>query len=108
MSNCADDVVGGMAGSLILNDRFEQAVADLIGKDILIHLQQDRPWAWHEALKTFDRHVKTAYRGDDREKHPVTFLRGKLKNDLENNLEDSSWIMTGYVRQCRALPFIFC
>lgn len=52
---------GGMAGSLALNKRFEQAVSDLIGEDEFVLLK--KKMAWDEARKTFDRHVKTAYRG---------------------------------------------
>ena len=50
-----------MAGSLVLNKRFEQAVCDLIGEEEFVMLK--KKVGWEEAMKNFDRHVKTAFRG---------------------------------------------
>ncbi|KAM3079042.1 hypothetical protein ACMFMF_003971 [Clarireedia jacksonii] len=86
---------GGMAGSLGLNRRFEQAVKDLVGEDAYFHLRKTR--AFEQATRQFDTQIKTAFRGDLEEDYLVNFPMADLKDDPVNNLQSNTWNMKGYV-----------
>lgn len=85
---------GGMAGSLGLNKRFAQAVQNLVGEDQFFHLRKET--GFEEAMKQFDKTIKTAFRGDLEEDYYVNFPRAKLDDDAPNRLEANCWNMKGY------------
>ncbi|KAI4240932.1 MAG: hypothetical protein L6R42_011409, partial [Xanthoria sp. 1 TBL-2021] len=85
---------GGMAGSLGLNKRFAQAVQNIVGEDQFFHLRKET--GFEEAMKQFDKTIKTAFRGDLDEDYYVNFPRAKLDDDLPNRLEANCWNMKGY------------
>ncbi|CAO1601112.1 hypothetical protein XANCAGTX0491_004776 [Xanthoria calcicola] len=84
---------GGMAGSLGLNKRFAQAVQNLVGEDQFFHLRKET--GFEEAMKQFDKTIKTAFRGDLEEDYYVNFPRAKLDDDAPNRLEANCWNMKG-------------
>lgn len=84
---------GGMAGSLGLNQRFVEAVRNLVGEDQFVELRKTKGF-WL-AEKAFDRDIKKAYRGDKNEEYYITFPMANLKNDLAAGLESNTWRMTG-------------
>ena len=84
---------GGMAGSLGLNQRFLDAVKNLVGEDQYHELRKTKGF-WH-AEKCFDREIKKAYRGDQNEEHFVTFPMANLEDDPANGLASNMWRMTG-------------
>lgn len=89
---------GGMAGSLGLNMRFEQAVKQLVGQTQFARLQKTK--GYEQAVNQFDKHIKTAFRLEDaNEEYHVNFPMGKLRDDPANNLEANCWTMTTYVLQ---------
>ncbi|EHL02286.1 putative Heat shock 70 kDa protein 12A [Glarea lozoyensis 74030] len=53
---------GAVAGSLILNKRFEEAVKNIVGDEEFFELKKSEGFA--DAVKQFDREVKPAFCGD--------------------------------------------
>jgi hypothetical protein len=51
-----DNHIGGMAGSLGLNKRFEQAVKELVGEDQYFSLRKTK--GFEQAVLQFDRSIK--------------------------------------------------
>ncbi|KAL5326241.1 hypothetical protein ACEPPN_007379 [Leptodophora sp. 'Broadleaf-Isolate-01'] len=84
---------GGMAGSLGLNKRFEQAVKELVGEDQYFTLC--KTIAFQKAVQQFDRSVKTAFRGGMDEEYCVNFPMENLKDDPANDLTSNCWNMKG-------------
>lgn len=89
---------GGMAGSLGLNKRFGLAIQKIVGEDQFFHLRKET--GFEEAMKQFDKTIKTAFRGDLDEDYYVNFPRAKLKDDLPKRLEANCWNMKGYDDLC--------
>lgn len=87
--------VGGMAGSLILNQRFEESVKNLVGEQQFERLANTKGYS--HAIRTFDQEVKRSFRGDPKEEYFVNFPMTGLKDDLEANIRANCWRMTGYV-----------
>lgn len=86
---------GGMAGSLGLNQRFVEAVRNLVGEDQFQDLRKTKGFLFAE--KSFDREVKKAYRGDPKEEYFVTFPMASLEDDPDSRLVSNTWTMTGQV-----------
>lgn len=84
-----------MAGSLGLNQRFEEAVKNLVGDDEYTDLRKTKGYSL--ALKGFDREVKRSFRGDEQEEYFVNFPMASLEDDPDAGLEANCWRMTGYV-----------
>ncbi|KAK3343434.1 Hsp70 family protein-like protein [Lasiosphaeria hispida] len=84
---------GGMAGSLGLNQRFEEAVKSLVGDDQYAELRKTKGYAL--ALKSFDREVKRAFRGGEEDEYFVNFPMASLEDDPEAGLEENCWRLTG-------------
>jgi hypothetical protein len=84
---------GGRAGSLGLNQRFSEAVANLVGDDQWYKLKKSKGYALAE--KQFDREVKKAFRGNASEEYFVNFPMADLEDDPDQNLESNTWCMTG-------------
>ncbi|PVH80873.1 putative heat shock 70 kDa protein 12A [Cadophora sp. DSE1049] len=84
---------GGMAGSLGLNKRFEEAVKDVVGEDQYIGLRKTK--GFELALLDFDQRVKIAFRGDTGEDYYINFPFADLVPDPEKNLFSNCWIMKG-------------
>lgn len=82
-----------MAGSLGLNKRFAQAVKDLVGEDQYFHLRKKK--GFEEAMKQFDKNVKTAFRGDSSEDYFMNFPMADLQDDPDNRLVANCWNMKG-------------
>ncbi|KAF2735606.1 hypothetical protein EJ04DRAFT_522759 [Polyplosphaeria fusca] len=83
----------GMAGSLGLNKRFEEAVKSLIGEEEFFRIKKTK--AWFRANTQFDREVKPAFRGKQTEEYFVNFPIAGLDDDFANGLESNCWRMTG-------------
>ncbi|KAG8419671.1 hypothetical protein J3458_004519 [Metarhizium acridum] len=79
---------GGMAGSMGLNQRFAQAVQNLIGDEQWFPLKKSKAWAI--AQRQFDQEVKRAFRGDPDEEYFVNFPMAALEDDPQNGLDGSS------------------
>lgn len=76
---------GGVAGSLILNKRFEEAVKNIVGDEEFLDLKKTEGFA--DAVKQFDREVKPAFCGDKDQAWNVNFTMGNLEDDPTNNIQ---------------------
>jgi len=76
--------LGAVAGSLILNKRFEEAVKNIVGEEEFLELKKTEGFA--EAVKTFDREVKPAFCGDKDQTWNVSFPMATLQDDPANNI----------------------
>ncbi|TGO63683.1 hypothetical protein BCON_0011g00230 [Botryotinia convoluta] len=85
------DAGGGMAGSLGLNQRFVQAVKELVGEDAYYHLRKTK--GFELATKQFDQSIKTSFRGDPDEDYYVNFPMADLEDDPFNGLQSNTWNM---------------
>ncbi|KAF2712359.1 hypothetical protein K504DRAFT_474745 [Pleomassaria siparia CBS 279.74] len=83
----------GMADSLGLNKRFEEAVKNLIGEEEFFRVKKTK--AWIRANTQFDRKVKPGFWGKPTEEYFVNFPMADLDDDPENGLESNCWRMTG-------------
>ncbi|KAI9685583.1 MAG: hypothetical protein M1822_004441 [Bathelium mastoideum] len=84
---------GGMAGSLGLNKRFEEAVKNIIGDEEFFRIKKEK--AWLRANTQFDREVKPAFRGKATEEYFVNFPMADLVDDPSSRLKSDCWTMTG-------------
>ncbi|KAB8304154.1 hypothetical protein EYC80_003573 [Monilinia laxa] len=80
---------GGMAGSLGLNKRFEEAVRELVGEYQFHALRKTRGFS--SAVEQFDLSVKTAFRGKGDKNYLVDFPMAKLQDDEHRNLSFNCW-----------------
>ncbi|KAG4434043.1 hypothetical protein IFR05_010465 [Cadophora sp. M221] len=84
---------GGMAGSLGLNKRFEQAIEELVGDDQYLTLYKTK--GFQQAVQQFDQSVKTSFRGDLDEEYYINFPMANLEDDPANDLGSNCWNMKG-------------
>ncbi|KAI1084122.1 actin-like ATPase domain-containing protein [Whalleya microplaca] len=84
---------GGMAGSFGLNQRFEEAVHNLVGDEQWIELKKSVGWA--KALNDFDKQSKIAFKGDSDEDFFINFPKAKLEDNPDENLVSNCWTMSG-------------
>lgn len=93
---------GGMVGSLVLNNFFEDTVRLVVGDEQFLNLEKSIGWA--KAIKEFDKNIKTAFDGDVTDVHYVNFPKAELKDDPTEGLVNNCWEMTGDVLQGSSLP----
>lgn len=84
---------GGMAGSLGLNQRFVEAVENLVGDDQWNKLRKTKGLSLAE--KQFEREVKRAFCGDPEDEYYISFPMADLEDDPDNGLKKQCWRMTG-------------
>ena len=94
-----------MAGSVLINQRWEDLLSDIIGESALADLKKQNPIAWREASKTFERDVKPAFTGDDTEEYFINFPMGNLVDKPERGLVSNTWLLKGYVSPEVLIPF---
>ncbi|UKZ67131.1 uncharacterized protein TrAtP1_008294 [Trichoderma atroviride] len=82
---------GGLAGSLGLNQRFDDAVRRLVGKEQWRVLQSSK--GYNYAAKYFDRDVKRNFMNREDDEYFVSFPMAKLRNDPDRGLESNCWAM---------------
>jgi hypothetical protein len=83
--------LGGMAGSLGLNRRFEAAMKELVVEDQFFNLRKTR--GFEQATKQFDQSIKTAFRVSPDEDYFVNFPMSELEDDPAKNLQSKTWNM---------------
>ncbi|KAK5662380.1 hypothetical protein OQA88_8290 [Cercophora sp. LCS_1] len=84
---------GCMAGSLGLNQRFVEAVKNLVGVDQFQELRKAKGLS--HAQKTFDQDIKKSFRGKPEEEHFVNFPMASLDDMPHAGLVSNTWKMTG-------------
>lgn len=89
---------GSLAGSLALNQRFEEAVRHLVGKEQWRVLRPSK--GYETAANDFEKYVKRNFMDRESHEYEVYFRKVKLRNDLDRNLDSSCWTMkrqVGYI-----------
>ena len=77
--------IGGLAGSLMLNKRFEEFIKNIIGEEAFFALQKTRGYV--DVIERFDSVIKPSFRDDPSQEWFVSFPMAKLEDDPENKLE---------------------
>jgi hypothetical protein len=89
-------VLGGLVGSLNLNEGFEGVVRDLVGEDQWLSLRGTR--SLEQAARKFNKTIKLQFGGDVNERYSVGFLpTPSLKDDSAKDLKRNLWRMKGFV-----------
>lgn len=86
---------GGLAGSLMLNKRFEEWVSNVVGERAYIELRQTD--AYRLAMKTFDENIKPGFRSRDDQDQYVNFPKAGLADDPAKGLESNTITINGKV-----------
>jgi len=77
--------IGGVAGSLMLNRRFEEYVKNIVGEEAFFGLKKTPGYV--DVIERFDSVIKPQFNGDQKQEWFVNFPMAKLEDDPENNLE---------------------
>lgn len=85
---------GGNAGSLVVNNRFEDFIKKKIGnQDIWNHLI--RTQGWRSAMETFEDQVKPKFTGPGDDEVDISFHRGNLPDNARNRIDANTITLTG-------------
>ena len=87
------ECTGGLAGSLMLNKRFEEWIKNVVGDQEYIQLRGTD--AYRRAMKTFEDIIKPGFRSrDDRDEY-INFPTAKLKDNPAKGLVSDTITITG-------------
>lgn len=78
---------------MLLDQRFEEVVRDLVGDRQFVELAKTVGWA--KARNDFEKNIKTSFTGDLSSVNYVMFPKAHLHDDPEKGLEDNCWELTG-------------
>ena len=92
---------GGLAGSLMLNKRFEEWVKNIVGERAYIELRETN--GYRLAMKQFDESIKPAFRSRDDEDQYINFPMANLKDDPSKKIKSNCITLTGFVHDS-AIP----
>jgi hypothetical protein len=70
---------GGIAGSMMINKRFENWVKDMVGERAFFDLKEHD--AYRRAMKDFDENIKPGFRGKDDDVQYVNFPMANIKDN---------------------------
>ncbi|KAL9114873.1 MAG: hypothetical protein Q9227_001116 [Pyrenula ochraceoflavens] len=83
---------GGLAGSLMLNKRFEEWVKTVVGDRAYLDLKEKD--SYRLAMRTFDENIKPSFHSKDDEDQYITFPKAKLKDDPSSGLQSDTITVT--------------
>ena len=86
---------GGLAGSLMLNKRFEEWVKNIVGERAYIELRETN--GYRLAMKQFDESIKPAFRSRDDEDQYINFPMANLKDDPSKRIKSNCITLTGFI-----------
>lgn len=87
--------IGGLAGSLMVNRRFEEAIKDAVGEEQYTRLRKHK--SYRIAMQFFDESVKpkfSPYEQAEDEMYYVNFPMAGLQDDPSNNVESNCFNVT--------------
>jgi len=85
-----DFLSGGIAGSMMINKRFENWVKDTIGERQYLNLKESAKDAYSSAMQDFDENIKPAFRGpEDRERY-VNFPMANITDDPAKKIKGNT------------------
>ena len=88
-------IPGGLAGSLMLNKRFEEWVKNIVGERAYIELRDTN--GYRLAMKQFDESIKPAFRSRDDEDQFINFPMANLKDNPSKRIKSNCITLTGFV-----------
>jgi hypothetical protein len=88
-----DNRAGGIAGSLMLNKRFEEWIKDVVGERPYLDLRDTD--AFRRGMKQFDESIKPSFRSIDDEEQYVTFQKANLESSEARGLVNDTITITG-------------
>ncbi|KAI9768127.1 MAG: hypothetical protein M1839_004184 [Geoglossum umbratile] len=75
---------GGMAGSLILNQKFEEFIENIVGKEQFAKLKPSE--AFRRGMQIFDEQAKKRFKSIEDE-FPINFPKARLRDDPTHEIE---------------------
>ena len=88
--------LGGLAGSLMINKRFEEAIKEAVGEEQYITLRKHK--AYRTAMQFFDESVKPRFNPHEQDENDGTFYvnfpMAGLKDDPANNISSNCFNVT--------------
>ena len=87
--------LGGLAGSLMLNKRFEEWVKNIVGERAYIELRETN--GYRLAMKQFDESIKPGFRSRDDEEVYINFPMANLKDNPAKRIKSNCITLTGFV-----------
>ncbi|OCL00822.1 actin-like ATPase domain-containing protein [Cenococcum geophilum 1.58] len=83
---------GGIAGSLMINKRFENWVKDMVGERVYLDLKETD--AYRRAMKDFDENIKPSFQGTGDETAYVNFPMAKIKDNPSKGIAGNTLTLT--------------
>ncbi|KAI9705053.1 MAG: hypothetical protein M1836_006836 [Candelina mexicana] len=83
---------GGLAGSLMLNRRFEQWVKDIVGEDAFFPLRKTH--GFRLAMKQFDETIKVALGSKANDVYYLNFPMSNIQDDPDQGVKSNTLTMT--------------
>lgn len=90
----SDNSAGGLAGSLMLNRRFEDYVKNVVGEKEFVRLREKSCYAL--GMKHFDQHVKTGFHTSDLDEQYINFPKAGLKDRVDLGLSKDTITVKRY------------
>lgn len=84
---------GGIAGSMMINNRFEDFVKSTVGEETFFQLKKTE--GWRRALKNFDETIKPGFRSRDDEPEYIHFPLANLPNNKDRGINNDQITATG-------------
>ncbi|EXJ81389.1 hypothetical protein A1O3_07680 [Capronia epimyces CBS 606.96] len=84
---------GGIAGSLMLNKRFEEWIKDVVGERAYLDLKEKD--AYRRGMRHFDETIKPGFQSAEDEDQYVSFPRAKLEDNEAKGLINDTLVVTG-------------
>ena len=84
---------GGIAGSRIINKRFEQWIKDTIGERAYLDLKESN--GYRLAVKQFDETIKPSFKSENDEDQYVSFPMAKIKDNASKGIKANTLTLTG-------------
>jgi hypothetical protein len=81
-----NEILGGIAGSLMLNRRFDEHVMNIVGEEEMFRLRKTT--AYSTAMKQWDHEVKQTFTNDPSKEWYVSFPMAELTDDAANHLKN--------------------
>jgi hypothetical protein len=83
---------GGIAGSMMINRRFEDYIKSKVGERCFFELKETN--GWRHAMKTFDENIKPGFRGRDDEDQYINFPMANIPDNAHRGIKANTITVT--------------
>jgi hypothetical protein len=84
---------GGIAGSMMINKRFEQWIKDSVGERAFLDLKETN--GYRLAMKQFDEVIKPGFRSEKDEEQYISFPMASIPDNVAKGIKSNHITMTG-------------